>query len=196
MKNFVIVIAALTATTAKAEVITKDEARFFGYLIASDAVCGTRRAALDLSVFLNKGASLKDFKALKTEIVSGERFGKAAFKEKGKEDFCPKSSLPETQRDHASDARVLGYVAAEDELCGTHIYNGFMEGKKKRGEIYPGLLQDYADEFAEGKRLQSHEFEVEGETKFCRDDRNREREDADFERVTRALGVYPPAHGD
>jgi hypothetical protein len=86
------------------------------------------------------------------------------------------------------NARVLGWLAAKDELCGTHIYKPAIGGMKKRGELYPGMLKDYA----EGKRTQFRAVEREGETKYCRDDRRMEREDADFERITRALGVYEP----
>lgn len=52
------------------------------------------------------------------------------------------------------------------------------------------MLKDYAEEFTEGKRLAFSPFKREGETKYCRDDRRTEREDADLERVTRALEVY------
>jgi len=111
--------------------------------------------------------------------------------EKGKPAFCHKpNSTPEIIPDHASDARVLGYVAAEDELCGTHVYKAVIGGMKKRGELYPGMLNDYAEEYVDGKRTQFRAFKREGETKTCRDDRRIEREDADFERITRALGVY------
>lgn len=84
----------------------------------------------------------------------------------------------------------LGYLAANDKLCGTHEYNTAAGGMKERGELYPGELKDYAEEFAEGKRTASRAFERDGETKYCRDDRRLEREDADFERITRAIGVY------
>ncbi len=198
VKKIAVATAIFAATAAKAEVITKDNAYFFGYLIVSDAACEARFATLEMAKFVNRGAKLKDFMALKTDIVQGKEGAKASLAEKGKQAFCHKlNSTPEINSDHASDARVLGWVAAKDELCGTHIYKAAMGGMKKRGELYPGMLNDYAEEYAEGKRLQVRVFKREGETKFCRDDRRMEREDADFERITRALGVYEaPSNND
>jgi hypothetical protein len=193
MKKIAFVTAILAATAAKAEVITKDKAYFFGYLIVSDAAWEARFATLELAKFVNKGAKLKDFMALKAEIVQGKEGAKASLAEKGKPAFCHKpNSTPEIIPDHARNARVLGWLAAKDELCGTHIYKPAIGGMKKRGELYPGMLKDYAEEYAEGKRTQFRAVEREGETKSCRDDRRMEREDADFERITRALGVYEP----
>jgi hypothetical protein len=191
VKNIAIATAILTAAAANPEVITKDEAFTFGYHIVADAACGTRFATSTLAKYLNEGAKLNDLKPLKSEIVHGKELAKASLAEKGKPAFCDTFVIKtETVINRATDAHTLGFTAAQDELCGTHSYNAVMIEMRKEGELYPGMLKDYAEEFEEGKRLGFSGFESEGETKYCRFRRREEREDADLERITRALGVY------
>ncbi|MBI3274885.1 MAG: hypothetical protein HYZ60_02815, partial [Methylocystis sp.] len=128
MKKIAIVTAIFVATAAKAEVITKDEALSFGYEIVVWAACGQRFATLDLAKFLNKGAKLKDFEALRAEILHGKELAKESLAQKGKPAFCGKDdSTSRAIRDHASDAETLGFVSVEDELCGTHSYKAMIE---------------------------------------------------------------------
>jgi hypothetical protein len=199
----VLALALCAANVGTAEVLKGSDASFFGYMIVVDASCGTRQSTLDLAGYLSKGVTLKDFKALKPEIVQGKELARADIAADGKEAYCQKhrplpdsdvrtSSIP----NHEKDAESLGSVTAQDELCGTHSYIHILHGVKKSGGFYPALLKDYAEEFEEGKGVAVSVFKSEGETKYCRFERNREREDAEFKSFVRALGVYEPPSYD
>jgi hypothetical protein len=194
----VFAIVTLVASIADADTFSKEEAGVLGYHIVYDAVCGTRYAVLAVATLRNKGAKAKEFEVLKTEILQGKESARLVLTKEGKQKFCGKSrDNLATVRDHASDAMVLGAAAAKDRFCGTHGYQPMLNGMKKRGELYPGMLNDYAEEFAKGKRLEARQFAREGEITFCRVDRNRERENVDFESIVRALGLYePPSFND
>jgi hypothetical protein len=49
-----------------------------------------------------------------------------------------------------------------DQLCGTHIYDAVLTGMKRRGELYPNELNDYAEEFEKGKHTARYWFFLSG----------------------------------
>ncbi|MGO9743545.1 MAG: hypothetical protein ACLPN5_18925, partial [Roseiarcus sp.] len=199
MKAIVLGTALFAATAAQAEVLTTSEARFFGYMIVMDAACGTTESVHDLAELLSKGARSGDFMAKKPDIVEGKELAKGTLAKEGKDTYCREHRRAPDSDDiknavmtREKAASLLGFISADDKLCGTHSYNSTLRGVKKSGVFYPGLLTDYAEEFAQGKSIALTGFKIDGETKYCRFQRNLEREQADFDKLVRALGVYEP----
>jgi hypothetical protein len=190
MRSLFVAAAIFAASPAMAEMPSDTEAGLFGFYIVEDAVCGTRLATLSLAKMLNRGVTLQDLKARKADILQGKAGAKADLAKQGKRSFCPKSdNNPSLVQDYARDVHMLGYTFMRDQLCGTHIYDAVLTGMKRRGELYPNELNDYAEEFEKGKHTASVAFEHDGETKSCRDDRRSEAENADFQKIIRTLGI-------
>jgi len=191
MNRIVVAIGIFAATAVKAESITEDEARSFGFEIIHDARCLTNYAKPDLAKWLNRGATMNDIRAKKDAIIYGKHLAESDLSKKGTMAFCVNATQkPVPKLSHEDTVRTIGFEEAEDQICGTHNYERALKSMIKAGEIYPGELKDYAKEFQDGRRTALRAVENEGETKYCRVDREIERKRKDFERITRALGIY------
>ena len=108
-----------------------------------------------------------------------------------KDDLCPKQAYtppmytPPMSLDKL--AEVIGYTQANDEICGTHIYPFII--KRSKGQIYANFFSNYAAEIKDGRNTATATAKLDGVTKYCHSDRQREREEAQAAEVYRAVGL-------
>jgi hypothetical protein len=138
---------------------------------------------------INKGARISDFVSRRAEIVAGQASAREAIKATSKSELCPKETGI-SQTSNAELATTLGYAQESDSICGTHSSTALLRGARERGEIYDGFLADYASEIDAGRHTARFAAKDEGVTKYCREDRVREREDDEAQEVYRAVGLH------
>jgi hypothetical protein len=155
-----------------------------GFDFEVDKTCHTTYGIQVIAEEINKGAKLKDFVAQKAAILKGQSLAKLDDEQSlcPKREYTPPISLEEL-------AGILGNDQASDEICGTHEYNTALKLNKNAGQIYAGFFSDYAAEVAEGRNTATTAAKLDGETKYCRFERQLERERAQAAEVYRAVGL-------
>jgi hypothetical protein len=176
--------AAALALMEPAQAYNLKDPTYIGFAFEVDKICHTAYARQAIAEEINKGAQLKDFVAQKNAILEGQKLAK--IDDKGpncpKKEYTPPISLEEL-------AKVLGDTQENVKICGTHEYNTTLSLNKKDGQIYPGFFSDYSAEIEEGRNTATTAAKLDGETKYCRFERQLERERAQAAKVYRAVGL-------
>lgn len=184
MKRVFLAAAAALALMAPAQAYGLKDPTYIGFAYEIDKTCHTAYARQAIAEEITKGAQLKDFVAQKAAILDGQKLAKTDDEGPNcpKKEYTPPISLEDL-------ARVLGDTQASDEICGTHEYNTALSLNKKDGQIYPGFFSDYSAEIEEGRNTATTAAKLDGETKYCRFERQLERERAQAAEVYRAVGL-------